>query len=722
MRAELPVPAAQVPLPEGRAARRPQIAHEIPGRLRLRLPLLGLPGLDTDHLNRLLRATRGVSSVRINPAAISAVICHDGLPGTRERVLDRLAGLDHGQLRLRRPGEVSAPSVLPLAGRLALLAAMPILPARVAQAATLAAIAPRVLRGARSLLTEGVTVEVLDSLAVSLGVARGSFATALTTDMMMETGEYLEETTIRQSGALLQELLMPNPDTAWVERGGEVVELPFAQVCEGDIVVVHAGELVPVDGVVRAGHAQINQASITGESLPEAKAPGDPVIAGSLIESGTLRIEAQQVGPETTTARIAALIRDALDQPSETEKRAERHADRQVYMTLGLGAATLAATRDLRRLSSVFLVDYACPIKLSAPVAVRATMSRAAARGILIKGGPSIEKLSEVDTFVFDKTGTLTRGEVMVTDVVPLGRGGSDAGLLALAASVEEHSQHPLARAIAAEGRLRGMPHVAHGDVSFETGHGLRAEVDGQTVTIGSRHFLEDLAGVGFARHEDRIETLVNEGKMVLFVAIGGRPAGLIALRDELRADARCTVDRLRNAGVRRLVMLTGDRRNRAEGFGDVLGFDEVHAELRPEDKAGILRGLQAQGCKVAFVGDGINDAPALATANVGFSMAQGADIARAAADITLLEDRIGAVADARDAADRAMQIIRTNTDLALGINTGLFVAASAGYLPPVAASVMHNGTTFGLLLAALARAGLPRSAALPLSAPVAAS
>jgi P-type E1-E2 ATPase len=354
----------------------------------------------------------------------------------------------------------------------------------------------------------------------------------------------------------------------------------------------------------------------------------------------------------------------------------------------------------------VFLVDYACPIKLSAPVAVRATMSAAVARGILIKGGPSIEKLSAADTFVFDKTGTLTNGTLELCDVLPLGR-RSEAQLLAMAAALEAHAQHPIARAICAMARARGLGPVAHGDVEFEVGNGLRAEVAGKPVLIGSRHFMAR-EGVDFSPHAAQIEALAEAGKMTLYMAMGGRPAALFGLRDSLRLDARDTADRLRRAGVKHLVMLTGDRRARASALAAELGFDAVHAELRPEDKAAILSGLKAEGRRIAFVGDGINDAPALASAGVGIAMAQGADIARATADITLSEDRIGAVADAREACDRAMAIIRTNTTLALTINTGLFVAASSGRLSPVAASLMHNGTTFGLLIYALSQAGFP--------------
>ncbi len=688
------------------------LVHACPGRLRVRMPLVGLDRLDTDHLARLVGATPGVRSVRINPGALCVIVEHEIAAGAAERVLERLRSIRRDRLRFRRAEEVDAPSIAPLAIRIAFLGTVRLLPYGLRHLIGAALLAPRVLRGARSVLSGKVEVELLDALAVSVGALRGGIGTAVTTDLLMGTGEYLEDRTMRHSAALLQDMLLPNPETAWLVRDGGAVEVPFDTLRVGDTVLAGTGERVPVDGQILDGEALVNEASITGESVPVAKAPGDIIIAGSLIESGSVKIEARQVGDETTTARIATLIDEALEVRSDTERVARKHGDRQVYMTLGLAAVTLAVTRDLRRLSSVFLVDYACPIKLSAPVAVRATMSDAAGRGILIKGGPSIETLAEVDTFVFDKTGTLTHGALTVTDVVPLMPDDWPVDrMLALAAAVEEHSNHPVARAIVAEAKAREAGHVEHGDVDFEVGYGLRAIVDGKTVLIGSRHFLEDREGVDFRGHDAMIDALVADGKMLLFLAIGGVPLGLIGLRDDLRTDALATARRLRAAGVTSLVMLTGDRRERAEGFGAALGFDQVHAELHPEDKLRILADLQEAGRKVAFVGDGVNDAPALAQADVGLAMQKGADIAQAAADVMLMEDRIGAVADAREICGQAMRIVSSNSTVAIGFNSALFLAASFGGLSPIGAAMLHNGSTIALLLSAIARAGLPSEA-----------
>lgn len=683
------------------------IAHELPRRLRLRSPDL------TPALAEAVAVLPGVRAARLNAVAGSLVVEHDGRPETRATILRAVGapGPLRGLPMQARPpvpcDDDEEPRLWPLALRLALIVALPALPYRLGTAAAWATIAPRLLTGAKSLVTEGITVEVLDALAVGIGAARGGFRTALFTDTLMSGGEYLEATTARRATALLQALLEPHPETVWVEREGELRPVPFREVVAGDTVIVGAGELVPVDGVVIEGLAQANEASVTGESLPVAKAPGAAMIAGSTVESGRLRIKAQRVGDETTTARIAAFIHESLTTRSEGERLAEENADRRVYTTLGIGLATLLLTRDVKRLASVFLIDYACPVKLTTPVAVRATMAKGARAGVLIKGGPCLEKLAQVDTVVFDKTGTLTHGAMTVTDVIALDPDWEERRLLALAASIEEHSAHPVAKAVAAAAAREGLEHRPHGDVGTEIARGLFAEAEGATLRLGSRRYLEE-AGVSFAAHGRAIDRLAEEGKMVLFIGHGTRPIGLIGLRDALRPDARATVDRLRASGVGQIVMLSGDRRTRAEAMGTALGLDQVLAELQPEDKAAIVAAMKREGRRVVFVGDGINDAPALAAADVGIAMPLGADIARATADIILMDDRIALVADAREGAVRAMQIIDTNFKMAMAVNTGLFAAASAGWLAPAAASLMHNGSTIALLAHALARAGLP--------------
>jgi heavy metal translocating P-type ATPase len=439
------------------------------------------------------------------------------------------------------------------------------------------------------------------------------------------------------------------------------------------------------------------------------------VVAGSVLEEGRIRVEAQRVGSDTTTARVASFIQSSLASRSDTQRMAEELADKRVWYTLVTGGLVYALTRDLTRLESVFLVDYSCALKLGTPMAFKSGMYRAATHGVLMRGGSAIEHLAEVDTVVFDKTGTLTHSELVVTDVVALGtKHLSEDALLALVASVEEHASHPLAQAIVEAAKERDLKHITHGEVDYLVAHGLSTDVDGKRILIGSRHFLEEHHGIAFDKHEAVIDRLQDEGKTLLYVGAAsqgrskGGPIGVVALRDTLRADAGYALKRLRALGIDKLVMITGDKRAKAEALAAELGLDAVHAEVAPEEKAEIIKSLQAQGRKVAFVGDGINDGPALSVAEVGIAMPRGADIARATADIVLMDDRLTAVADAREIAVRTMALIKSNFNVAVGVNTAVLAGAVMGWLSPVMSAVLHNGTTIGVLLRAVAGAGLP--------------
>jgi len=619
-------------------------------------------------------------------------------------VLKRLAAFVPRPVPGEAGDDAREAEIAPMVTTLLTLAILPFLSRPLQRVLTFVNVGGTLAKGADTLVHEGIRVDVLDALAVGLAAANGQVYTANVTDLLLDLGAYLEKRTQRRSDRLLRQLLRPQPAMAWVERDGDLVQVDGDQVREGELVTIGPGEMIPVDGRVVDGVALVNQASVTGEDVPVRKEAPRRVIAGSVLIEGRLRVQATQVGEDTTTARVARFIADSLNRQSDTQRLADRLADQRVYWTLGTGGAVYALTRDLTRLQAVFLVDYSCALKLGTPVAFKSGMQRAAGAGVLMKGGEAIEHLAGVDTVVFDKTGTLTHSDLAVTDVVVLapGRGCNERDLLALVASVEEHASHPVARAVVDAARDRDLEHISHGEVDYLVAHGLSADVGSGQILIGSRHYLEEHCGIDFADHEQTIERLQDQGKTLLFVGNEDGPLGLIALRDTLRAEAAETLARLRALGIRRLVMLTGDRRTKAEAMAAELGLDAVHAELRPEEKAGLIEQLQRDGAKVAFVGDGVNDGPALAAAEVGIAMPRGADIARATADILLLDDRLGAVADARAIAAGTMRMIRSNFNAAVGINTGLLGAALLGRLSPVASALLHNGTTIAILLRAL--------------------
>ncbi|TCJ15515.1 heavy metal translocating P-type ATPase [Parasulfuritortus cantonensis] len=690
------------------------VLHETGLRLRVRMPALAERGFRPGWLESWLEAVPGVRDVRINRRARSVAVSFDPARTDRGAVLARLAAFRADQAPASAGGVGIAGEIAPMVTSAGAMAVMPFLSQTQGRILTLANIAPILADGADTLVRQGIKMEVLDALAIGLATLRGEVYTANITAFLLALGEFLEHQTQRRSDKLLRRLLNPEPAAAWVERDGGLVLVAGDAVAVGEIVLVGVGETVPVDGRVVEGTALVNQAAVTGEDLPVRRELRQRVVAGSVVEEGRIRVEAQRVGSDTTTARVASFIQASLENRSETQRMADDLADRRVWLTLVTGGLVYAVTRDLTRLESVFLVDYSCALKLGTPMAFKSGMYRAACHSVLMRGGHAIEHLAGVDTMVFDKTGTLTHSELVVTDVVALGRRHlSEDALLALVASVEEHASHPLAQAVVEAAKERDLKHISHGEVDYLVAHGLATDVEGKRVIIGSRHFLEEHHGIAFARHQATIDRLLEEGKTLLYVGAAaqgrakGGPIGVVALRDTLRADAAPALQRLRALGIDRMVMITGDKQAKAKPLAAQLGLDAVHAEVAPEDKAAIIKALQAEGRKVAFVGDGINDGPALAVAEVGIAMPRGADIARATADIVLMDDRLTAVVDAREVAARTMALIKSNFNIAVGVNTAVLAGAVMGWLSPVMSAVLHNGTTIAVLLRALAGAGL---------------
>ncbi|MCQ8130881.1 heavy metal translocating P-type ATPase, partial [Methylomonas rivi] len=442
---------------------------------------------------------------------------------------------------------------------------------------------------------------------------------------------------------------------------------------------------------------------------------GDKALSGTLVEEGRIRIYAEQVGRQAAAARIADLVEQSLTVKSETQLEASRLADKTVPLVLALAAATWLISRDSERVAAVLQADYSCALKLATPVAFKSAMYRAGHGNILVKGANALEHLAKADTFVFDKTGTLTSGALQVTDSIAFNHDYSPEDLINLAASVEEHYFHPMAQAVVeAAHSLNRHQHFQHQEVEFVVAHGVASVIDGQRIVVGSRHFIEDDEGIALDEYKDVLDKIHAEGKTILYIGFGGKLLGILVLTDTVRPNSAATVARLRALGVKRILMLTGDHYDRARLLAEELGLDDFHAGLLPHEKAKILEQLAAQGANIAFVGDGVNDAPALSGSHVGIAMHRGADVARLAADITLLEDNIARVADARALALATSKLIASNFKLTVGLNTGILSAAAFGWLNPVKASMLHNGSTIAILLRALLGGGMPPKAKIP--------
>jgi len=563
--------------------------------------------------------------------------------------------------------------------------------------------APLMINGLKELFTKGLTSHVLEAGAVAISIYRRDYLAANLTNAMLELGEYIEETTVHKSDDLLKELAKPNIEEAWVERiinkKRTEVLVKTEDIKIGDIVVAGTGNTIAIDGHIVDGAGTINQVSMTGEAEPIPKRRGDRVLSGTIVEEGRFRIWAEQVGVNTATQRIKHYIENSLNEKSSVQLKANKLADKLVPVTLGLAMGSYIFTKDFTRVASVLQADYSCALKLATPVVFKSTISKAGHNGILIKGAKSIEALANADTFVFDKTGTLTIGELEVVEVDSYDKSWSKEELLNLTASTEEHYFHPVAEAVVRAAKEQGFVHMHHEEVEFIVAHGVKTEVQGKSVTIGSRHFLEEHAKIDFKDFEEDIQKSLKKSNTLLYVGYDGRLLGTIGLSDTIRDNSKYAIKRLKSLGVKNIVMLTGDIKEKALEIAQELGIDEIRAELLPHEKADIVKELIEQGRKVAFIGDGINDAPALIASQVGISMSRGADIAKATADISLLKDDIGAIADVKEYANKTMNLISTNFDATVIVNSGILMGATFGLLSPILTAILHNGTTIVLLL-----------------------
>lgn len=641
-----------------------------------------------------------ITNVRVNKAAKSIIVTHNS---SLNALLKRLQSIEIKKLKNKK----EEPSKAEIYKSIAILALSALNNnAKFNKLASLYGSINLLKAGSYELFSEGLTSKTLEALAVGVSLARGDYGAANGTNLLLNLGEYIEESTVHKSDDLIKELAKPSIKEAWIEikKDGknELVLVNTNDIKKGDIVVVSTGESIAIDGYIVEGSASINQVSMTGEAQPVKKERGDLVMSGTIVEEGRIKIWAELIGDETTTNRIKKYIQSSLNEKSNIGLKATKLANKLVPVTLGLAGLSYLINKNTMSMASVLQADYSCALKLATPVAFKTSISICGRDGILIKGAKAIEALSAADTFVFDKTGTLTYGNLSVSEIYSFDENISPNELLNLSASAEEHYFHPVAEAIVKAARQRGFHHIHHEEVEFIVAHGVKTTVKGKEVIIGSRHFLEDDEMVDFRAHKDRLDVLENSGPALLYIAYDKKLIGVIALKDEIRANARDCISKLKEYGVKEIIMLSGDIKSKAEEVAKNLGIDRVFANCLPTDKAKIIENLRNSGKKVAFIGDGINDAPSLVKANVGISMSKGADIAKASADISLLKDDICSVAKVKLIANKTMDKINTNFKATVGINSAILLGATLGKLNPIQTAVLHNGTTIALLLNSL--------------------
>ncbi|WP_104026640.1 heavy metal translocating P-type ATPase [Vibrio jasicida] len=673
-----------------------QVKHHFPGRIRFKASALRHHKDVGTWIETSLMAIQGISAVRVNESAHSVVVEYDTQLLQAKTVEERLNQLDLNDATQEETehkftrGDIAMNVIGTIAAAL--------LPNKWGTLSTATLIAPTLFEGVSDLKDKNISVEVLDAIAVGLSAWRGDYRTAMMTQSLISLGEYMEQKTSRNSDQLLADLMRPQESIVWRVDGSDRTQVNSTELNVDDIIELAPGVSIPVDGTIVKGAALINQSSLTGENVPVRREESAVVYSGTSVHEGTIQVRVDKVGSEATTAKIAKLIYDSLSEKSEIQQVTQDMANRRVKITLGIGAAVFALTQDINRVASVFLVDYSCALKLSTPVTFKSIMYRAAQQGILFKGGSAIEKLVKIDTCVFDKTGTLTHGDMQVTDVIPLCDSNSARDLLAIAASVEEHSNHPLSQAVVNAAKHNQLPHIEHGEVEYVIAHGLKSTMNEHELVMGSRHFLEVHEDVDFTPFEDVIKKYEAQGRHLIFISHQNVLIGMIGLRDHLREDALETLSTLRQFGVKELIMITGDSQFKASILGNELKLDRIFAEAVPSEKSTIVEALQAEGHTVMFVGDGVNDAPALTAADVGVAMGRGTELARQVADVVLLRDHLSGLAEARELANIAMHVINSNIKIAEYVNSGIMLAAALGWLNPAMSALLHNGTTLSIL------------------------
>lgn len=673
------------------------IAHELPARIRLKTRVLKQPSLDPDYFEAMVEAIPGVESVRSNFEAGSVVVNHDGRPGVRESVVNCLSSLPsevfNGKNKRKNP-----PGLLSVAVKGLLAGATFFLPKIAGGAVALFLSAPVIRDGLICLWQKKIKVEVLDAAAVGFSLFRRDYFTGSMIVFLLAVGEYFEHLSETKSTGLLKSLLKPRTETIWIESDGCEVEIPLEEARIGDRVIAGPGEMIPLDGLVLEGDALVNQSSITGESLPVHVSEGSQVISGAVIEEGKIAFEATHVGAETSVARISRFLENSLRYESDSQKQSDELADKLVPITFGLGLGLYGLTLDPAKAAAVLTVDYSCVIKLSSPVAVRIAMYTAAKSGVLLKGAQAMDGIARVDTLVFDKTGTLTRGQLEVTDIFTVNGMGKDE-VLSFTAAAEEHYSHPVADAVVQAAKKKGLDFGDISQVDFIVAHGVSAYINGKNLMAGSRHFIEDDEGIDCSLLDKKAGELQRQGKSLLYVAYDEKLAGIIGLRDELRPEAHAVLKELKESGIKKIIILTGDSQVSADALAAGLpDVDGIHAELKPENKADIVRELKEKGDITAFIGDGVNDAPALVSADVGICLPSGADLAKESSQVILLREDLRCLLTARRIALRCRQTIHESFVSAVGLNSGFLFLATFGLIAPVTAAVLHNVSTVGIL------------------------
>lgn len=680
-----------------------RIKHEIRGRIRLEVMQKRMTFRQADILYYYLSEQDGVQSVKVHNDTKCVTVCYTE---DRQKLISALKEFQYETAQvpesfLQNSGrklneeyrEKLTMTVVRWVGNKLFL------PYPIRTVLTTLKSVKYIYHGIRTLAQRKLEVPVLDATAIGVSVFRGDMNTASSVMFLLSIGEILEEWTHKKSVDDLARSMSLNVSKVWMVQDGQEILMPASKIHVDDEIVVHMGNVIPFDGKVVKGEAMVNQSSLTGESVPVRKTIDGVAYAGTVVEEGELTICVTQVGGSSKFEKIVTMIEDSEKLKSSLEGKAEHLADRLVPYTLAGTGLTYLLTRNTTKALSVLMVDFSCALKLAMPISVLSAIREASNYDMTVKGGKYLEAVAEADTIVFDKTGTLTKAKPSVVDVISFN--GEDSNeLLRIAACLEEHFPHSMAKAVVNAAKEKHLMHEEnHSKVEYIVAHGISTTIEGKKAVIGSYHFVfEDEKCTIPEGKQETFDELPPEYSH-LYLAIEGQLAAVICIEDPLREEAKDVVKRLKEAGISKVVMMTGDSDRTAKAIASKVGVDEYYSEVLPEDKANFVEKEKAEGRKVIMIGDGINDSPALSAANVGIAISDGAEIAREIADVTVGADSLHEVVTLKLISNALMKRIHKNYRMIVGINTGLILLGVAGIFPPATSALFHNVSTLAISL-----------------------
>ena len=676
------------------------IKHESRGRMRVHMEQYRMTYEQADTLLYVIHNHRNVTFVKVYDRTADAVIEY---VGDREQIIELLRHFHYESANVPQTVIKTSGRELNNSYQEKLIGSVVwhyskklLLPWPIRTALTIGRSVKYIGIGLKCLLQRKIEVPVLDATAITVSLITKDFSTASSIMFLLGIGELLEEWTHKKSVDDLARSMSLNVSKVWLKTPeNQEILVESSKIEKGDRVVVHMGNVIPFDGEVMDGDAMVNQASLTGESVPVQRTVGNTVFAGTVVEEGEITIRVKEVEGNNRFDQIVTMIEESEKLKSELEGKAEHYADKLVPWTLGATGLTYLLTRNVTKAMSILMVDFCCALKLAMPISVLSAIREASLYNVTVKGGKFLEAVAEADTIVFDKTGTLTKAHPTVVDVVNFNDEYSSDDMLRVAACLEEHFPHSMAKAVVDAASKRELSHEEmHTKVEYIVAHGIATSINGKRTVIGSYHFVfEDENCVVPAGKEPLFESLPLYYSH-LYLAIEGKLSAVICIEDPLRDEAAAVVTSLKKAGISKVVMMTGDSERTASVIAKKVGVDEYYAEVLPEDKAAFVEKEKAKGRKVIMIGDGINDSPALSAANVGIAISDGAEIAREIADITVGSDDLYQIVTLKYISNALMKRIKSNYRKIVGFNSGLIALGVAGVLPPTTTALLHNGST----------------------------